>query len=158
MAKEHDYRINLNWTGNTGEGTRNYAGYRRDHEISAAGKSRVIEGSSDPHFRGDESRYNPEETLVASLAACHMLWYLHLCADAGIVVVDYKDEPRGKMIETADGGGHFTEVILYPRVVITKDSDQEKALELHKRAHELCFIAGSVNFPVKTKAEIIFEK
>ena len=157
MAKEHSYEINLEWTGNTGTGTKTFTGYSRDHEISIAGKP-VIKGSSDPNFRGDKARYNPEEMLVASLAACHLLWYLHLCSEAKIVVVDYKDAATGKMTETADGGGHFTGVVLKPRVVITKDSDSETAKTLHHRAHELCFIANSVNFPVIAEPEIYYEK
>lgn len=153
MSKEHIYQTNLVWTGNTGDGTRSYKGYSRAHEISIEGKP-VIVGSSDPVYRGDASRYNPEELLVAALSACHMLYYLHLCADAGIVVTDYRDAATGKMIETADGGGHFTEVILNPRVLIAKDSSANEANELHARAHKLCFIANSVNFPVRAKAEI----
>lgn len=157
MSKEHIYQTNLVWTGNQGTGTRTYTGYSRAHEISIEGKP-VIVGSSDPHFNGDASRYNPEELLVAALSACHMLYYLHLCADAGIVVTDYKDDATGKMIETADGGGHFTEVTLKPRVILSKESDPAKANELHHKAHELCFIANSVNFPVLTEAQISIEK
>ncbi len=155
MAKEHNYQINLNWTGNTGEGTKTYAGYKRDHEISVDGKD-VIKGSSDPNFRGDKTRYNPEELLVASLVSCHLLWYLHLCAEAKIVVVDYKDKASGKMVETSDGGGRFVEVTLNPHVVITKESDAKLAESLHRKAHELCFIANSVNFPVLHKPDISF--
>lgn len=157
MSKEHIYQTDLVWTGNTGDGTKTYKGYSRAHEISIEGKP-VIVGSSDPHFNGDASRYNPEELLVAALSACHMLYYLHLCADAGIVVTDYKDRAVGKMVETADGGGHFTEVVLKPRVVITKESNAGKAEELHHKAHGLCFIANSVNFPVRAEAEIVIEK
>lgn len=153
MAKEHIYKTDLVWTGNLGDGTRNYKGYSRSHEISVEGKP-IIVGSSDPNFNGDASRYNPEEMFVASLSSCHLLWYLHLCSQAKIVVVDYKDKANGKMIETADGGGHFTEVVLEPRVLITEESDIEKANELHHKAHELCFIANSVNFPVLCKAAI----
>ncbi len=156
MPKEHNYQINLNWTGNTGEGTKTYTGYKRDHEIFVDGKE-LIKGSSDPNFRGDKTRYNPEEMLVASLSSCHLLWYLHLCAEAKIVVVDYKDAASGTMIETADGGGKFTEVTLNPRVVISKDSDANLAKELHGKANKLCFIANSVNFPVLHKPEISFE-
>jgi organic hydroperoxide reductase OsmC/OhrA len=156
MPKEHIYQINLVWTGNQGTGTKTYTGYSRAHEISIEGKP-IIVGSSDPHFRGDASRYNPEELLVAALSACHMLYYLHLCADAEIVVIDYADEATGKMAETADGGGHFTEVVLKPRLQISKESDVEKAIELHHKAHELCFIANSVNFPVLMEAQISLE-
>ncbi len=153
MSKEHIYETNLVWTGNLGDGTRNYKGYSRAHEISIAGKP-VIVGSSDPHFNGDASRYNPEELLVAALSACHMLYYLHLCADHKIIVIDYQDRATGRMVETPNGGGHFTEVVLKPRVFVSKDSDAEKAKELHHKAHELCFIASSVNFPVRAEAEI----
>lgn len=157
MPDEHIYQTNLVWTGNQGTGTKTYTGYSRAHEISIEGKP-VIVGSSDPHFRGDASRYNPEELLLAALSACHMLSYLHQCAVAKIVVVDYRDDATGKMAETADGGGHFTEVTLKPRVVISKDSDAEKAKEIHHKAHELCFIANSVNFPVRAEPEILIEK
>ncbi len=156
MPNEHIYKTNLVWTGNTGEGTKSYTGYSRAHEISAAGKS-VIAGSSDPNFRGDKSRYNPEELLVASLSACHMLWYLHLCAAAKIVVTDYQDDAAGKMIETENIGGRFVEVTLNPRVIISSESDVDTATELHHKAHELCFIANSVNFPVLTEATIAVE-
>lgn len=157
MPQEHIYQTDLIWTGNLGDGTRSYKGYSRAHQISIAGKP-VIVGSSDPVYRGDAARYNPEELLVAALSACHMLYYLHLCADQKIVVVDYRDRAAGKMVETSDGGGHFTEVVLKPRVVVSTDSDAEKAKELHTRAHKLCFIANSVNFPVRAEAEITVEK
>lgn len=154
--KTHNYQTNLLWTGNRGEGTKSFTGYSRAHEISVAGKP-FIPGSSDQHFRGDVSRYNPEEMLVASLSACHMLWYLHLCAEAGVVVTDYKDEAAGVMIEGRDGGGYFVKVTLKPRVVIAKESDAAAADALHHRAHELCFIANSVNFPVLTEATVSVE-
>jgi organic hydroperoxide reductase OsmC/OhrA len=153
-AKEHTYAIETRWTGNDGEGTAGYRTYRRDHEISAAGKA-PIPASSDPAFRGDRARYNPEELLVASLSSCHMLWYLHLCADAGVVVTSYVDAAVGQMAETPDGGGSFTSVELRPRVEIATGSDAARARELHHRAHELCFIANSVNFPVTCVAEIV---
>jgi organic hydroperoxide reductase OsmC/OhrA len=145
MHREHRYRTKLKWTGNTGKGTTDYRSYKRDHEITSPGKT-VILGSSDPNFRGDPTRYNPEELLVSSLSACHMLWYLHLCADAGIVVESYEDEAEGIMEVSADGGGRFIRVTLRPHVRVTGSVTQAEAL--HKRAHELCFIANSVNFPV----------
>jgi organic hydroperoxide reductase OsmC/OhrA len=145
--KTHQYQMKIRWTGNKGIGTSDYRAYGRDHTIRS-GKKKIIECSSDPAFRGDPARYNPEELLVATLSACHMLWYLHLCAEAGIVVTDYIDEARGIMEEFPDGGGHFTEVVLYPRVSITESSRISEANDLHKRANELCFIATSVKFPV----------
>ena len=144
----HCYPIRMRWTGNTGTGTRNYRGYERAHEYSVSGKP-VIPGSSDPAFRGDATRYNPEELLVMSLSSCHMLWYLHLAAENKVVVVDYVDDAVGTMVETADTGGHFTEVMLRPAVTLATGSDVSLAQSLHERAHHLCFVANSVNFPVR---------
>jgi organic hydroperoxide reductase OsmC/OhrA len=148
MAKEHVYQLTITWTGNTGTGTSGYRAYERNHSVSATGKPEIL-ASSDPAFRGDKHRYNPEELLVASLSSCHMLWFLHLCADHGIVVTDYSDTPSGVMVETSDGGGHFTEVTLHPVVTVREANMLSKLEELHHRAHQLCFIANSVNFPVK---------
>ena len=153
VHKEHHYSIRVAWTGDLGEGTSSYRAYKRDHEISATGKSPIL-ASSDPAFRGDPSRYNPEELLVASLSTCHMLWYLHLCAEAGIVVRGYLDEARGTMAETADGGGRFIAVTLRPRVRLAAGAGKELANKLHEKAHHLCFIANSVNFPVTCEAVV----
>jgi organic hydroperoxide reductase OsmC/OhrA len=108
-----------------------------------------IKGSSDPVFHGDKTVHNPEDLLLASLAACHMMSYLHVCVNAGIVVTDYEDNATGKMTVNTDGSGHFTEVTLNPIVTVSDSSMLEKANELHKMANKLCFIANSVNFPVK---------
>jgi organic hydroperoxide reductase OsmC/OhrA len=156
MSREHSYLINVRWTGNAGTGTSGFREYQRDHEISASGKP-SIPGSSDPNFRGDKARYNPEELLVASLSACHMLWYLHLCADAGIVVTEYHDDATGAMLETDDGGGRFTRVTLRPVVKVAGAVDPEVARRLHERAHHLCFIANSVNFPVLCEPSLRFD-
>lgn len=150
MKGQHDYELTVKWTGNTGTGTSNYKEFERSHTISANGKDEIF-GSSDPAFRGDQTRYNPEELLLASLSSCHMLWYLHLSAESGVVVTDYVDNANGIMIETEDGGGRFTEVTLNPIVTIAEISMTEKANELHKKANEFCFIAKSVNFPVYHK-------
>lgn len=145
---KHRYQIQVEWTGNRGEGTENYRAYGREHLIKIKGKA-DLPGSADPSFLGNPSHYNPEELLVASLSACHMLWYLHLCADAGIVVTGYRDEATGVMEETPDGGGRFMEVTLHPVVSITDDSRIGEARSLHETAHKKCFIANSCNFPVK---------
>jgi organic hydroperoxide reductase OsmC/OhrA len=150
--REHKYFATVRWTGNRGEGTADYRAYARDHVVEAEGKP-PIAGSSDPHFRGDAARWNPEELLVASLSACHQLWYLHLCAEAGIVVSAYEDRAEGVMVEQADGGGAFVRVTLHPHVTIQR-GDAQLARELHQRAHALCFIARSVNFPVACEPEI----
>jgi len=153
MGKQHQYAVSVAWTGNDGTGTRSYDSYRRDHEISAVGKP-PIPGSSDPAFRGDRARYNPEELLVASLAGCHMLWYLHLCAINGIVVLEYRDEAGGTLEEESDGGGAFVRVVLKPRVTLAKGGDRDRALALHEKAHHLCFIARSVGFAVEVAPQI----
>jgi organic hydroperoxide reductase OsmC/OhrA len=153
MKKQHTYQLNLTWTGNKGNGTTSYHGYSRDHLISIPNKP-TISGSSDPAFLGDYTRYNPEELLLASLAACHMLWYLHLCADAGIIVTSYQDIPSGIMLETSDGGGHFIQVTLNPNITITAKEKIPLAHSLHHKANQLCFIANSVKFPVNHNAII----
>lgn len=157
MAKNHNYQISLRWTGNQGTGTNSYAGYQRSYRLSSPNKP-VLEGSSDQVFRGDKSKYNPEDLLVAALSACHMLMYLHLCADAGIVVSGYEDHAEGVMTELPDGSGSFQEVTLRPAVLIENREGKEKAYELHNRANELCFIANSVNFPVRHKPRILIRK
>lgn len=148
MGKTHRYEVTVTWTGDRGEGTSGYRAYSRAHEVGAAGKA-PIEGSSDPAFRGDPQRWNPEELLVASLSQCHMLWYLHLCAAAGVVVTGYVDRPLGTMAETVDGGGHFVEVVLRPEVTVAAAEMADRAVALHEQAHRLCFVANSVNFPVR---------
>ncbi len=145
---EHTYATGLRWTGNRGEGTSSYRAYGREHVISAPGKPDLA-GSSDPAFRGDGARWNPEELLVAALSSCHLLMYLHLCAEAGVVVVGYEDDARGAMEMSADGGGQFREVVLRPRVTVAEAAMVAAAEAQHARAHELCFIARSVNFEVR---------
>ncbi len=152
--KEHVYKVEMQWTGNTGHGTTDYRSYLRDHVIRVAGKP-AIAGSSDPAFRGDPARHNPEELLVASLSTCHLLWYLHLCAVNKIVVLAYDDQALGRMVENADGSGQFGEVTLRPTVTISADSDAKRAVEMHHRAHEYCFVARSVSFPVRVEPTIV---
>jgi organic hydroperoxide reductase OsmC/OhrA len=154
MAKQHRYDVTVTWTGNQGTGTSGYRDYARDHEIAAAGKP-PIAGSSDPAFRGDKARYNPEDMLVAALSSCHMLWYLHLCAGGGVVVTRYVDRAAGRMEEWADGGGHFTLVTLRPEIALAPGADLAKARAFHEEAHRKCFIAHSVNFPVACEPRFV---
>lgn len=143
----HSYAVTVTWTGNEGTGTSAPRAYSRSHLIEAAGKPPIV-GSSDPSFRGDPARWNPEELLLASVSACHKLWYLGLCAAAGLVVTSYEDEAIGEMIEEPGGAGQFTAVTLRPRVTIAGRSKSEDAEALHHKAHEMCFIARSVNFAI----------
>ncbi|MGB3145452.1 MAG: OsmC family protein [Maribacter sp.] len=150
MKKEHHYQTQVQWTGNTGTGTSGYKDYDRSHTVSIYGKHEIF-CSSDPSFLGDSSKYNPEELFVSTISSCHMLWYLHFCATAGIVVVSYTDNATGVMETESNGSGHFTEITLYPLVIVTEEHMVERALELHKKAHDFCFIANSVNFEVNHK-------
>jgi len=154
MVKTHQYSSIISWKGNKGTGTSNYVAYGRDHTIQIVNKP-LIEASADAPFRGDSTKHNPEDLFLSSIASCHMLWYLHLCADAGIIVVDYIDEATGIMIQTPTNGGRFTEVTLNPVVTITDPSMITKANELHEIANKHCFIANSVNFPVHHKPSCI---
>jgi organic hydroperoxide reductase OsmC/OhrA len=153
-VKQHVYEVRVDWTGNDGDGTKTYKGYRRDHVIACEGKPQ-IQGSSDPAFRGDRFRYNPEELLVASLSACHMLWYLHLCSVNSVTVLDYQDSASGVLEEDNDGSGEFVRVTLKPTVKVSRGDERARAHELHNEAHRLCFIARSVRFPVEIVPETI---
>ena len=153
--RRHHYQTTTRWTGNSGTGTSTYTAYSRNHELSGPGKAAPIAGSSDPAFRGDPSRYNPEELLLHALSACHMLWVLHLCADAGIVITEYTDHASGEMVEHADGSGEFTRVVLRPRMKITDAARAGEAQAIHHRAHQVCCLARSMNFPVEH--EVIVE-
>lgn len=152
--KKHKYIINLKWTGNLGNGTANYNAYSRNYEVNVDGKN-TLNLSSDPNFRGDKSKYNPEELLLISVSACHQLWYLHLCADNGIVVESYEDNPVAIMIEDDDGKGKFDEIILNIKLKINEKSDYKKAIDLHQKANEMCFIANTLNIKVNHIVEII---
>ena len=148
---EHAYSTSLRWTGDRGEGTADYRAYGREHVVTAAGKPDLA-GSADPAFRGNADRWNPEELLVAALSSCHMLMYLHLCADAGVAVTGYEDDARGVMVMAADGGGDFREVVLRPRVTFSGAAPSAEVLaDLHHHAHEGCFIANSVKTEVRVE-------
>lgn len=149
MSIEHKYNLKVTWTGNSGTGTSGYTEYERSHLIEAEGKPTLL-ASSDTPFRGDNSKYNPEDFLVASISTCHMLWFLHLCADAGIIVTDYTDEPQGILkIGNVGEVSKFSIVTLHPKVKISDSSRIEEANALHHEAHKKCFISNSVNFPVE---------
>lgn len=156
MAKEHQYKTALTWTGNKGSGTMDYRSYDRNYVISIDHKA-DLSGSSDSAFLGDKTQHNPEDLLVSSLSSCHMLWYLHLCSQNDIIVMDYKDNAVGTMIEESNGSGRFTEVTLNPVVTITNKADIDKANALHEQANKMCFIANSCNFPVKHQPHCVVE-
>lgn len=148
MEHTHHYSLEVEWTGNRGTGTDHYRSYGREHTIRIDGKPDLF-GSADPTFRGDPSRHNPEDLLVAALSACHLMSYLHVCAVNGVIVTSYSDSATGTMRTSSDGSGRFLEVVLHPEVTVASEGMIAKAKELHHKAHELCFIANSVNFPVR---------
>jgi organic hydroperoxide reductase OsmC/OhrA len=144
---EHHYKLTTVWNGNRGSGTSNVRTYDRSHTVS-------IDGKPDQHLTtdnatvGDKSKLNPEDLLVTAVSSCHMLSYLYVCAMEGIVVHDYVDHATGIMVEDSSGAGKFKFVTLNPEVVVAEESMLTRAEELHHKAHELCYIANSVNFPV----------
>ncbi len=153
MSELHAYSTTTTWTGNLGTGTSAYTAYERSHTILAEGKL-PLEASSDKAFRGDSSKYNPEELLLASVSGCHMLWYLHLCAVNKVIVKNYVDKAYGEMRTEANGGGRFTRIVLRPEIQVESEDMLEQAAALHHQAHELCFIANSLNFPVTIEPQI----
>lgn len=146
--KQHKYKSKIAWAGNGSDGTVDYSSYTRNHVITIQGKSHEILGSSDPAFSGDQSRFNPEDLLLSSISACHMLWYLHLCTINEIKVVEYIDEATGVMEMTKDGSGKFVSVTLHPKIIILNDDLIDKSYELHEQANKMCFIANSCNFEI----------
>lgn len=152
MDREHHYKTSIVWTGNNGSGTSTYRAYSRSFDLTSPGNTLTIPGSADATFHGEAAKWNPEEMLQSALSSCHMLAYLHLCADAGISVLSYTDDADGAMELNPDGSGRFTRVTLRPHVTIAAGHDLSRADALHGRAHELCFIANSVNFPVVCEA------
>lgn len=153
MSKLHDFPNKIIWTGNRGSGTSAYRDYDRTWDMALEGKE-VLSCSNDPLLGGDPSKYNPEDMLIAALSSCHMLWYLHLCSVAGITVNSYEDTPIGIGESEPDGTGRFVEAVLHPKIIITSDSDADKARDIHNEIHKHCFIARSVNFPVRYEVEI----
>jgi organic hydroperoxide reductase OsmC/OhrA len=151
---EHRYALTVQWTGNLGEGTSSYRGYSRDHDVLIPGLP-VIKGSADPTFHGDRERYNPEQLLLAALAQCHMLSYLHVAVKHGVVVTDYRDDASGLLRLNRDGSGQFESVTLRPKVTVADGSQADLAARLHHEANQVCFIARSVNFPVEHAPETL---
>ncbi|WP_371226856.1 OsmC family protein [Roseovarius sp. 2305UL8-3] len=148
---EHEYTARVVWTGNRGQGNATYKGYDRNWEVRTPGKP-VIPCSNDPLLGGDPTLHNPEDMLIAALSACHMLWYLHLSFDAGIVVQAYADDPLAVGETDASGASRFLRCTLRPRITVAAGTDVARADAVHHEIHKTCFIARSVNFPVSYEA------
>ena len=151
--ERHEYSANIVWTGARSGPTTSYQSYSREYEFRSGDKP-VLRGSADPYYRGDSKLYNPEDMLVVALSTCHLLSYLADCARGGVQVVAYEDDASGVM-EIKDGKLRFTEVTLRPRVTVAKGTDFEKATGFHESAHDGCYVASSVNFPVRHEPTII---
>jgi organic hydroperoxide reductase OsmC/OhrA len=154
MAKQHPYTSRVIWTGNRGEGTKSYRSYDRTWQIATPGKP-VVECSNDPLLGGDPGKPNPEDLLLSALSSCHMLWYLHLASDAGIVVMSYEDNPVGIGETTPNGAGRFLSATLKPRIEVKSGANLKRAEAIHHEIHQFCFIARSVNFPVSYEPEFV---
>jgi organic hydroperoxide reductase OsmC/OhrA len=157
MSRRHKYETTTVWNGDRGRGTADYRAYERLYDTTSVGRP-TVEGSSDPAFRGDPQRWNPELLFVAALSQCHLLAYLHRCAIGGVTVTGYRDTASGVMLEDNDDGGHFEEVVLRPVVTVAEPGMVERAMQLHKDASERCFIASSVSFPVRHEPQIVVSK
>lgn len=151
---EHSYSSHISWTGNLGTGTSGYRSYARTWDISVAGKD-TIHCSNDPLLGGDPGKMNPEDLLISSLSACHMLWYLHLASDAGITVVAYQDSPVATGEVLKSGAGRFLAATLKPRITVLAGTAIDAATAIHHEIHKVCFIARSVNFPVSYEPEFV---
>ncbi len=147
----HDYTARVTWTGNRGQGTASYRAYDRTWNIETPNKP-VVHCSNDPLLGGDPTLHNPEDLLIASLSACHMLWYLHLASDAGIAVQGYVDDPVAVGESLPSGAGRFLSAALRPVITVPDSTDLAKADAIHHEIHKTCFIARSVNFPVTYEA------
>jgi organic hydroperoxide reductase OsmC/OhrA len=154
MEHEHLYKLTAVWHGNKGQGTKNVRAYDRSHTVTIAGKPELHLTTDNPAV-GDKTKLNPEDLLVTAISSCHMLSYLYVCAQEGVIITEYIDNATGTMIETETGGGSFKEVVLHPICKVADESMVERAIELHHKAHEVCYIANSVNFEVKCKPSCI---
>ena len=150
---DHHYHTAIEWTGNKGAGTTGYTDYERSHVVRVENKV-PLDASSDPHFRGDATKHNPEDLFLASIASCHMLWYLHLCADQGIIVTAYIDKAYGLMQTAANGSGQFRKIVMHPEVTVAEEQMKDQAHRLHHQAHEMCFLSNSVNFEIVIEPQI----
>ena len=150
---EHEYRVGLTWTGNRGTGTSGCRDYDRAVTLSGTAKPDLL-ASADPHFRGDGTRWNPEELLLAALAECHLLSYLHAAVSTGVIVVDYSDEASAAMT-TQGNSGRITSATLRPRVTVADPAMVDAARAAHALAHQWCFIANSVAFEVHLEPETL---
>ncbi len=155
-TSRHIYATIVEWTGNRGSGTSAYRAYDRTWNLCGPGKP-VVACSNDPLLGGDRSKYNPEDLLLAAVSSCHMLWYLHLCSDAGIVVQSYRDEPEAVGEMEPSGRGRFVSATLRPKIIVGEGADVARAEAIHAEIHHYCFIARSVNFPVKIEPEVLLE-
>lgn len=153
MTPMVEYRARVIWDGNRGAGTFDYASYGRGYRVLIDDKPDLL-GSANVAFRGDRERHDPEDLFLAAVSSCHMLAYLALCARNGVCVVAYEDASYGHLVHDANGGGHFSEIVLRPRVVVADGERELAALTLHETAHARCFIANSCRTPIRCEPTV----
>jgi len=143
---QHEFSLRAEW--NTDDERPHPArGFSRDIVIQADGPGEIA-GSAAKPFHGDTSRWNPEQLVLAALAECHILSYLYVAGQAEIEVE--KVSVRGELtLEAGAEGGQITSATLYPEVWVTDAMQLPRARELHDEAHKQCFIARSMNFPIR---------
>jgi organic hydroperoxide reductase OsmC/OhrA len=147
MGFKHLFKAKLNWFSTIKEEVSTSKIYTKNHTITIEGKD-ILDVSAAKAFKGDPSLYNPEDLLLSSVVSCHMMSYLYVCSQNGIEVVSYTDAADATLEVLESGSGRFTQVRLYPKVIIRQKEKITEAISLHKKANELCFIANSCNFHI----------
>src|SRR5690625_6535368 len=137
MGSLQTYSVIVDWHGAGDRGTESYTSYGRDHVVRIEGKP-PLPGSSDLAFRGDADRYSPEDLFVAALAQCHMLWFLHKAAMAGVAVTGYTDRATGTMRVAVAGAGQVTEVVLHPKGEAAEPGAEAGGADPHQQATDHC--------------------
>jgi organic hydroperoxide reductase OsmC/OhrA len=148
-ARVHRYQARLSWSGSTGAG---WSEYNRGHTATAPPAEQEL-GLTTGEAQGDQRLLNPEQLVVIAASSCQMLWFLHLAAKARIDVVGYEDEPDAEMPED-DKPVRLTRISLRPRIEIAGDAREERVLKLAEKAHELCYVANSLNTEVRLEARV----
>lgn len=149
MHKKFHFKVQTQWQKGQLENAKSH--------VAAIASKVDLQISAAHQFKGDATKHNPEDLLLSALSSCHMMSYFYVCQQHGIDLVDYHDNATGILELRSDLSGGFSRVELNPIVTIATGTDKSLAMDLHKKAHELCFIANSVNFEVVITAVILLE-
>lgn len=158
MLYKHSFLVDLNWPEEVTNPDQNDTKVSaKNHTISITGKE-GLKVSAAKAFKGDPTKYNPEDLLLSSLTSCHMMSYLYVCQKNKIQVRSYSDHAEAILEVNSDGSGRITKVILRPTVTIPPTADINLAQSLHKEASKLCFIANSCNFEIVYEPKILVDQ